>query len=107
MVEIVEEMNPVCEDSQKHKAPWQPGRKGSLCPADISVDRARQLLQTSILDGKKRYAADKGRAFCARQHDAAKNRWHGYPVGWKEVPSAVRQQLMEAGAVTAPTPLGA
>ena len=107
MVEIVEEMNPVYEGSQKHKAPWQPGRKGSLCPADISVDRARQLLQTSILDGKKRYAADKGRAFCARQHDAAKNRWHGYPVGWKEVPSAVRQQLMEAGAVTAPTPLGA
>jgi hypothetical protein len=54
-----------------------------------------------MLDGKKRYSTDKGRAFCAQQHDAVKNRWHGYPVAWKEVPAAVRQQLMMAKAVTA------
>jgi hypothetical protein len=90
----------VYEGNQKHKAPWQPGRKGSLCPADLNADRARELLQTSILEGKKRYSTDKGRAFCAHQHDAVKNRWHGYPVGWKEVPATVRKQFMAAKAVT-------
>ncbi|HXP62677.1 MAG TPA: hypothetical protein VN829_19410 [Dongiaceae bacterium] len=93
-------MKPVYEGNPKHKAPWQPGRKGSLCPADISLDTARQLLQSSILVGRRRYGADKGRAFCAQQHDAAKDRWHGYPVGWRDVPVAVRQQLIEAAALT-------
>lgn len=94
-------MKPVYEGNQKHKAPWQSGRKGSLCPSDITIDRARELLQASMADGRKRYSVDKGRAFCAQQHDAAKNRWHGYPVGWKEVPAEVRQRLMESGVLTA------
>lgn len=92
-------MKPVYEGNPKHKAPWQPGRKGSLCPPDISIERARELLQSSVEEGKTRFAADKGRAFCARIHNAAKNRWHGYPVGWKEVPPSVRSQLLKAGAV--------
>jgi len=93
-------MQPVYEGNPKHKAPWQPGRKGSLCPSDISVTRARELLQSSLAQGKKRYAVDQGRAFCAQQHDSAKNRWHGYPIGWREVPTSVRQQLLNNGAVT-------
>lgn len=93
-------MQPVYEGNPKHKAPRQPGRKGSLCPADVSVARARELLQKSVLEGKKRYAADQGRAFCAQQHDGAKNRWHGFPVGWRDVPASVRQQLLTSGALT-------
>src|ERR1017187_5399202 len=95
------DMKPVYEGNPKHKEPWQPGRKGSLCPKDVSVDRARELLQTSVEEGKMRFAADKGRAFCARIHDSVKNRWHGYPVAWKDVPASVRAQLLAAGAVTA------
>jgi len=53
------------------------------------------------LEGRKRYGADKGRAFCAQQHDVAKDRWHGYPIGWRDVPAAVRHQLMKAEVVTA------
>lgn len=94
-------MKPVYEGNPKHKAPCQPGRKGSLCPSDISVERARELLQSSVEEGNMRFAADKGRAFCARIHDATKNRWHGYPVGWKEVPFSVRTRLLKAGAVQA------
>ena len=94
-------VKPVYEGNPKHKAPWQPGRKGSLCPPDINIDRARQLLQSSTLEGRKRYGADKGRAFCAQQHDVAKDRWHGYPIGWRDVPAAVRHQLMKAEVVTA------
>ncbi|MGO8677670.1 MAG: hypothetical protein ACLQVX_17570 [Limisphaerales bacterium] len=94
-------MKPVYEGNPKHKAPWQPGRKGSLCPPDINIESARQLLQSSILQDRRRYAVDKGRAFCAQQHDAGKNRWHGYPIGWRDVPPAVRKQFMAAAAVTA------
>jgi len=94
-------MNPVYEGNPKHKAPWQPGRKGSLCPPDLSLEAARKLLLSSIVEGKRRYAVDNGRAFCAQQHDAVKNRWHGYPVGWREVPAGVRKQFMASGAVAA------
>ncbi len=93
-------MKPTYEGNRKHKEPWQPGRKGSLCPRDITVDRAKELLQSSILDQNKRYGADGGRAFCAQEHNATKGRWHGYPVGWKEVSVAVRQQLIERGELT-------
>ena len=92
-------MKPVYEGNQKHKAPWQPGRKGPLCPPDVGIDRARELLHASVVDGKKRYSADKGRAFCAQQHDATKNRWHGYPVGWKEVPEVLRNRWIDNGRV--------
>lgn len=94
-------MSPVYEGNPKHKAPWQPRRKGSLCPSDIGLEAARKLLLSSIVEGKRRYAIDNGRAFCAQQHDAAKNRWHGYPVGWREVPASVRRQFMESGAIAA------
>ncbi|HEY3915194.1 MAG TPA: hypothetical protein VGN61_11970 [Verrucomicrobiae bacterium] len=30
-----------------------------------------------------------------------KNRWHGYPVGWKEVPATIRKQFMETKLVSA------
>jgi len=93
-------MKPVYEGNPKHKAPWQPGRKGSLCPADIDLGRAQELLQASLLVGRRRYAADKGRAFCAQLHNPAKNRWHGYPTSWKEVPADARKQLLEAGMIT-------
>jgi hypothetical protein len=93
-------MRPVYEGNPKHKAPWQPGRKGSLCPPDVSLERARELLQASVLDGRKRYAVDGGRAFCAQQHDAEKNRWHGYPIAWREVPGAVVHALLQNGAAT-------
>jgi hypothetical protein len=94
------DMKPVYEGNPKHKAPWQPGRKGSLCPQDISLERAQELLHASVVEGRRLYAVDKGRPFCAQQHNVAKNRWHGYPTSWKDVPAAVRHQLMEAGVVT-------
>jgi hypothetical protein len=83
----------VYEPSEKHKKPWQRGRRGSLCPSSISLEDAVQLLEGSLLHGSKRYATDGDRAYCAQEHLAT--RWHGYPVGWEEVPPAIRFELVE------------
>lgn len=48
---------------------------------------AQRLLDASVLAGSKRYAIRDGRAYCAQQH--GDDIWHGYPVGWKEVPPTV------------------
>ena len=93
-------MTPVYEGNPKHKAPWQPGRKGSRCPADVTSERARELLRSSIMEGRKRYAVNQGRAFCAHEHNPAKSGWHGFPVGWKEVPTTARRQFLESNTVT-------
>jgi len=93
-------MEPVYEGNPKHKEPWQPGRKGSLCPADIGAERARMLLREAVPLGKTRFAADRGRPFCAQLHDADRNRWHGYPVCWREVPHNVRQAVRDRFGVS-------
>ena len=54
------------EGNPKHKEPWQRGRKGSLCPKEISVETARELLERSKKAGNKRFAVHNGRACCAR-----------------------------------------
>src|SRR6185295_13046234 len=82
----------VYESNPKHLAPWQRGRKGSLCTLDDAA-QAPQLLGRGILDGKKIYATDGRRAFAGEEHSPG--RWHGWPVGWKEVPQRVRHQLQK------------
>lgn len=80
----------------KHKEPWQRGRKGSLCPREITRERAQALLDESIcLDGV-RYALCDGVAFIGRS-DAAGRIWHGYPVGWMEVPQSIWMGWLKEG----------
>ena len=43
---------------------------------------------TSELADQKRYAVHEGRPYCAQ--DDGIGGWHGYPIGWKEVPSTLR-----------------
>ena len=91
----------VYESNAKHKAPWQAGRRGSLCPREVTAEQAQKLLSTSIPYGKKRYAVDdQGRPFCAQAHEPGRGRWHGYPVGWKEVPIEVQKTLRQKGLVS-------
>jgi len=82
------------EPNRKHKEPWQPGRKGSLCPppAELSLLVAARMLKDSVLDGTKRYSHHLGKAFAAQEHLAGC--WHGYPVGWVEVPPSIRQNWL-------------
>lgn len=82
----------IYEPNPKHKYPWQPGRKGSLCPW-LSPSEISNLLAGSTLFGKKRYAVLNGRPYCAQEHETGK--WHGYPVEWNEVPPAVRREWLE------------
>ncbi|MBY8851601.1 hypothetical protein [Saccharothrix longispora] len=71
----------VYEPNPKHKPVPIPGRHGSICPPQANGAR---LLEASSLVGKKRYATDGEHAYCAQQHRP--EAWHGYPVGWDEVP---------------------
>ena len=87
----------IYEPNDKHKKPWQRGRRGSLCPPDISPDDAERMLASSIRSNRKRFATDGVRAYCAQEH--SEGRWHGYPVGWEEVPPRVRRELVEHGSV--------
>lgn len=81
------------EPNPKHKEPWQHGRKGSLCPPDLEEAERDALLAGSVKHGDKRYATDGERAFEAQEHVAGV--WHGYPVGWKEVPEALRRTWLD------------
>ena len=84
----------------KHKEPWQRGRKGTLCPA-WSHALAQELLDKSEVhpDGNKksRYATRQGLAFEA--HPDGVGGWHGYPVGWHEVPPSIYSQWLKGGMV--------
>ena len=81
----------------KHKEPWQPGRKGSLCPKDITLDRAAGMLSESFHHKQQRYAVDQGRVFIGKTDN--RDGWHGYPAGWREVPETVRQHFLKSKAV--------
>jgi hypothetical protein len=74
------------EPNPKHKPIPTPGRRGSICPQGVDAPR---LLTESVLIGRKRYATDGESAYCAQCHDRDRDLWHGYPVGWQEVPPDV------------------
>ncbi len=84
----------VYESNPKHSEPWQIGKKGSPCKAEIRP-LAADLLRESVIWKEKRYAVREGRAYCAQEH--SENRWHGYPVGWKEVPPKLARQWIRDG----------
>ena len=85
------------ESNPKHKQPWQRGRSGSLCPETVDLETARRLLSDSEPVGDKRYAVHEGKAYCAQEHRA--DAWHGYPVGWREVPESLRRTWRRQGRV--------
>jgi hypothetical protein len=85
------------EPNPKHKEPWQRGRRGSLCPP-MEDGAAQELLGGSDLEGGKRFACREGKAYCAQEH--LPGRWHGYPVGWREVPPKLRGKWLEKGIVS-------
>ena len=90
-------MNVRYESNLKHKEPWQRGRRGSLCPNNIDLTIAGRLLTDSERMGSKRYAVHEGRAYCAQEGEAGV--WHGYPVGWREVPEKLRRKWQKEGCV--------
>lgn len=87
----------VYESNPKHSEPWQPGRKGSICDQDVR-QHAATLLRDSELVGDKRFAVFNGRAYCAQQHRPGI--WHGYPVGWIEVPPRLQRHWKQSGSLT-------
>lgn len=85
------------ESNPKHSDPWQCGQRGSLCPKEVKPHAAK-LLAGSEPIGKQRFAIYDGRAYCAREH--REGVWHGYPVGWMEVPAELRNRWKRTGYVS-------
>ena len=87
------------EPNDKHKKPWQPGRRGTLCPPpdELSLLEAARLLRRGEPFGNRIYNVHNGNAYCARPH--RDDTWHGYPIPWREVPHPIRKKLREAGRV--------
>jgi hypothetical protein len=67
-----------------------------ICPPDAN---GTDLLARSVLVGRQRYATDGERAYCAQQHEEARNAWHGYPVSWDEVPPRLIAEWVAQGIV--------
>lgn len=104
--------------SLKHKKRPSQGAKGTLCPEwthstldcgfgnepfehNWSLTEAHKLLANSTPhpdDEDRRYATMKGIAFEAKPTNDGT--WHGYPVPWEGVPSAVIDQWLEKKSVT-------
>lgn len=84
------------EPNPKHKPVPTPGRRGSICPRDVDASR---LLSESVLVGRKRFATDGEAAFCAQCHDGDRDRWHGYPLDWSEVPPEVVVGWLKKGLI--------
>ena len=93
-VKVVRQL--VYEPNRKHKPVPIPGRHGSICPPDAD---GLALLHDSDPAGRKRYATDGTHAYCAQQHDAERNAWHGYPVDWDEVPPSLVATWIAQGRV--------
>ncbi|MFH1117765.1 MAG: hypothetical protein V1792_27915 [Pseudomonadota bacterium] len=86
------------EANPKHKDPRQRGRKGSLCPQSMSVPAQKLLNQSTQWSDGKRYATCDGQAFCAQE--SRPGYWHGYPIGWREVPEKLRRAWRDEGKIT-------
>lgn len=86
------------EGNPKHKEPWQRGKRGSRCPSDFSLELAQKLLNCSESTGSKRFSVHEGHAYCAQCH--GNDCWHGYPVGWVEVPPSIRNNWLKSKLIT-------
>jgi hypothetical protein len=74
--------------SVKHKPVPSRGVKGDICPEDVDLDRAQELLEASVPDtGRKRWATDGERFFAA--HPDGVGGWHGWPEPLERVPVAI------------------
>lgn len=100
MVDEPRDQRLLYESSAKHSRPWVVGVKGSQCPREISLEAAQAMLgasEVAVNSPKKRYATDGQRAYCAMEHEPG--RWHGWPVGWYEVPEALWRKWQQEGRV--------
>ncbi len=92
------------EPNPKHKAPWQPGRKGSLCPPDADGPALFAEATPDPSNAHLRWATDGTRFFAARSSrhpDAAGDTfWHGYPVDNRDIPFSVMRSWVAVGYVS-------
>lgn len=94
------------EPSPRHKQPWQPGARGTLCPRGVDGATLFQAATADPARPGKRYNTDGQHAYCAHPnskvdpHDDQDVVWHGFPVPWKAVPMAVQRQWVTEGRIS-------
>ena len=86
------------QGNPKHKEPWQRGRRGSLCPPEVTGEVAKALLEKSVEVGRARFAAHEGRAYKAFRNPETDS-WHGFPVAWQEVPDSIWRAWIHEGRI--------
>jgi hypothetical protein len=85
--------------SSKHKSVPTQGVKGTICPEDVDLGRAQELLEASVPDtGRKRWATDGDRFFAA--HPDGAGGWHGWPEPVERVPVEILRAWRAAGKVS-------
>lgn len=92
----------------RHKQPWQPGARGTMCPSDVDGVALFAAATADPTKPGKRYNTDGRTAYCA--HPDTKNptdpeqtiTWHGFPVSWREVPISVQRQWVAEGRLRKP-----
>ena len=89
----------------RHKQPWQPGARGTLCPPGVSGAELFATATADVTRPGKRYGTDGERAYCA--HPNVKNPgegqevvWHGFPVPWSAVPVVIQLKWVDEGLIT-------
>jgi hypothetical protein len=87
----------VYQESRKHCEPRTAAIKGTRCPL-WSKPIAQTLLNQSVAEGDNRYATAQGYAFIGRPTNDGI--WHGHPIGWEDVPVAIKDDWQRAGHVT-------
>lgn len=84
--------------SPKHKSLPSRGVKGEMCPDDVDLERAQNLLEASLPGtGRKRWATDGERFFAA--HPDGVGGWHGWPEPLERVPVAILRVWRAAGTL--------
>lgn len=70
-----------------------------MCPRDIAPSMARAMLRRALRspNGRRLYATDGGRAYCGAEH--APGEYHGFPVGWREVPPTITSAWVDQGLI--------
>ncbi|GHV40237.1 hypothetical protein FACS1894187_20990 [Synergistales bacterium] len=95
----------IYKGNAKHKEPWQPGRKGSLCPSVKKMPGLdpQRLLNSGMSYKNKIYSVYEGIAFAAHCEGEMPNGntlWHGFPVPWNSVPEDICNQWLKNNVVS-------
>lgn len=96
-------MGEVYVPNPRHKVPWQPGARGTLCPGDVDAETLFREATEDPQSPGKRFNTDGSHAYCAHPDNVVDQHgneiWHGFPIEWKRVPPTIRRKWVREGRI--------